>query len=148
MSSVVVGIDGLGPALDGILEEYGSRAEEATGRAVKRVTREMAADTRATAPVQPRDGRYGQWTFPVAGEPGRYRSQISWRYWGSRITGLWYVKGGDYPLTHLLEHGHESFVFGRPTGRRAKGTGFVGAARDRAAAKIAPYAAEEIGRLR
>lgn len=72
----------------------------------------LAEKTKATAPVGKRKKHYkSNITSRVITENSR------------KIIGQWYVKGNDYRLSHLLEHGHAL-----KDGGRVEGTGFIGKA--------------------
>lgn len=137
-------------ALGAILDGYFLEVEQATGEAVRRVTREMRDETKGTAPVQNSAGGtsvYNGWRFPTKGSPGEFRKAISYRYYRGKLTGVWYVKAPHYRLTHLLERGHAQVVFGKRKGSTG-GKGFVLEARDHAAERIVGYVRQEIGGIK
>lgn len=119
-------------ALERLLSDYAAEVDAAVAAAVQATADIMVADTKASAPV---DG--GKWepAFKATRRGGVFRNHIRWRgrqHLGGGYTATWYVSGSEYRLTHLLEHGHELFVFGKPTGKRTEASGFVLEARNRA----------------
>ena len=63
-------------------------------------------------------------------------------------SATWYVKSPEYRLTHLLVHGHEKFIFGRPTGERVEPKSkWLHEARDHAEANLEKNIMEEINKL-
>lgn len=129
-------VDGIDLAMERLLSDYAAEVDAIVTAAVQTAADEMVADTKASAPV---DG--GKWepAFKATRRGGTFRSRIRWKgfpHIGGGYTATWYVSGSEYRLTHLLEHGHELFIFGKPTGKRTEAAGFVLEARNRAEANL------------
>ncbi len=138
-------VAGIDLAMERLLMDYASEVDAVVAAAVQTTADEMVADTKASAPV---DG--GKWepAFKATRAGGTFRKHIRWRgraHLGGGYTATWYVSGKEYRLTHLLEHGHELFIFGKPTGKRTKASGFVLEARNRAEANLMALLRKGIG---
>lgn len=109
-TDMVVGPQGVSAALSGVLSEWTDAVVRAVNAESKASVRRLAKATRAVAPVGSRSTHY--------------RSHISSRLLQRGAMGdtyVWYVKGKDARLSHLLERDHAT---GAHTGR-AKGTHFI-----------------------
>ena len=110
---LVVGPNRLGAEVSGILSGYASELTEKVDRASESAARDLVKRTRATAPRGARRSYYRHITCKrTSRSPG-----------GS--TWTWYVSGGEYRLSHLLEHGHAKVG---PRGGRTRAFGFIRAA--------------------
>lgn len=97
------------------LDIYLTDVQNAIGDAAEEAAQELVEITKRTAPYQ----RHGK----KAKRRRHYRSNITYtRADTSRGTprSIWYVKGRDSRLTHLLVHGHEM-----PDGGRFEGNPFL-----------------------
>lgn len=111
----IVDASQLSEALGEVLNDYGMAVVKGTKEEAKLAIDKLVKDTKATAPVGHRRNHH-------------YKSSItSKKEWESAVgVGyLWYVKGSDYRLSHLLEHGHAL-----RQGGRVNGTGFIKKASD------------------
>ena len=109
-----IAIDKLNEAIVGILDEYKS---EVVGNLKKITTQSMKDLVKASKD-----------TAPVGNRSKHYRDNITSKTLSENnngITKLWYVKGSDYRLTHLLNNGHAL-----RDGGRYPGTNFLGKAVD------------------
>lgn len=114
-TDMVVGPQGVSLALSGVLSEWTDAVVRAVNAESKASVRRLAKATRAAAPVGSR--------------ATHYRSHISSRLLQRGAMGdtyVWYVKGKDARLSHLLERDHAT---GAHTGS-AKGTHFIRRALD------------------
>lgn len=107
-------VDQLNEAISEILERYESTVCDGLKVATTRAMKDLVATTRATAPVGHRSKHYKD-------------SITSKTLWERKdgIGKLWYVKGSDYRLSHLLNNGHAN-----RDGSRYPGTNFIGKAVD------------------
>lgn len=107
-------IDDLNDAIVGVLKEYQGDVVKGLKKTTKQAMKTLVDNTKATAPVGKRDEHY--------------RDNITSKTLSETndgITKLWYVKGSDYRLSHLLNNGHAL-----RDGGRYPGTGFIGKAVD------------------
>jgi hypothetical protein len=115
MSNQLVNIDQLNDAIINSLEEYNKEAVEGIKKVTKQAMNELVRDTKNTAPVGNRSRHYkDNITSKTLSESN------------DGISKLWYVKGSDYRLTHLLNNGHAL-----RDGGRYPGTNFLGKAVDK-----------------
>jgi hypothetical protein len=108
-------IDELNSAIKNALEEYNDGIVTGLKKNTKRAMKDLVENTKATAPVGKRDEHY--------------RDNISSKTLSETqfgISKLWYVKGSDYRLSHLLNNGHAL-----KDGGRYPGTNFIGKTVDR-----------------
>ena len=94
-------IEDLGAAIQEALTIYGEDVNEAINEAGEESIKALAKETRTTAPV---------------GHRGSFRKNIASKVLEKRKRGntyVWYVKGADARLTHLLVHGHATKDGGR-----------------------------------
>lgn len=114
MSDIKVHIDQLNEAIAGILNEYDADVVAGLKKTTKQAMNELVKTSKATAPVGNRSKHY--------------RDSIAHKTLSENDRGinkLWYVKGSDYRLTHLLNNGHAL-----RDGGRYPGTNFLGKAVD------------------
>lgn len=116
MSNIDCTIEHLNEIIVGALDEYNRQVVKDVKKQTKKAMKDLVANTKADAPV-------GQ------GWNGHYRDDI-----GSRkekeddqsLVMMWYVKTGNYRLSHLLNNGHAL-----RDGGRYQGTNFIGKNVDR-----------------
>lgn len=97
-------LEGLGAAIEQELTIYHQDVNEATDAASAQAVKDLVKKTKATAPV---------------GARGSFKKNISSKLLRKNRNGstyVWYVKGSDYRLTHLLVHGHATKNGGRTKG--------------------------------
>lgn len=124
MSDKLVNIDQLNEAIINSLEDYNREVVDGVKKVTKQAMNQLVKDSKATAPVGKRSKHY--------------RDNITSKTLSESDFGLsklWYVKGSDYRLTHLLNNGHAL-----RDGGRYPGTNFLGNAVD----KIVPDFLKEI----
>lgn len=114
MSKQLIQIGELNKAISGILEEYNAEVVSGLKLTTKQAMKDLVDISKDTA--------------PVGGRAKHYRDSIASKTLSENdkgITKLWYVKGSDYRLTHLLNNGHAL-----RDGGRYPGTNFLGKAVD------------------
>lgn len=124
MSDQLVNIDQLNDAILNSLEDYNKEVVDGVKKVTKKAMNELIKDTKATAPVGKRSKHYKDNITSKT----LFESDFG-------LSKLWYVKGSDYRLTHLLNNGHAL-----RDGGRYPGTNFLGKAVD----KIVPDFMKEI----
>lgn len=123
MSNKLIQIDELNSTIQGVLEEYNENIVNGIKKNTKQAMNDLVKNTKETAPV----GRRNK----------HYRDNISSRTESETHNGIvkvWYVKGPDYRLSHLLNNGHAL-----RGGGRYPGTNFITKAVD---AVVAWYTAK------
>ena len=101
--------------LNGLLNVYKANIDDSIGDLVEEAAQELVAETKRTAPY----AHHGE----NAKRRRHFRNSITYiRQDTGRSTPrcIWYVKGADSRLTHLLVHGHLS-----KDGSRVKGSSFL-----------------------
>lgn len=124
MSDKLVNIDQLNDAIINSLEDYNREVVDGVKKVTKKAMNQLVKDSKATAPVGKRSKHY---------KDNITSKTLSENDLG--ISKLWYVRGSDYRLTHLLNNGHAL-----RDGGRYPGTNFLGKAVD----KIVPDFLKEI----
>lgn len=112
--SDLIKVDELNAAIMESLENYNQAAVKGLKKTTTRAMKDLVANTKATAPVGKRSKHYR--------DSITSRTESETQY---GISKLWYVKGSDYRLSHLLNNGHAL-----RDGGRYPGTNFIGKAVD------------------
>lgn len=112
---MAIQIDELNTAIRDALEDYNESIVSGLKKTTKRAMKDLVDTTKATAPVGKRSQHYRD---SIA------QKTVNESQFG--ISKLWYVKGSDYRLSHLLNNGHAL-----RDGGRYPGTNFIGNAVDR-----------------
>lgn len=121
---MAIQIDDLNKAIRDALDDYNDTIVTGLKKNTKKAMKDLVANTKATAPVGNRSEHYRD---NIASKT------VSESQYG--ISKLWYVKGSDYRLSHLLNNGHAL-----RDGGRYPGTNFIGKAVDH----IIPFYLEKI----
>ena len=111
MARNYVSIEGLSDAISTELKVYSTKIYEALDIESRDATKNLVKKTKATAPVGNRDKHYRDNITYKRLNYGKVKLHTSY---------LWYVKGSDYRLSHLLEKGHAT-----RDGGRVPGTHFI-----------------------
>lgn len=114
-----IGIDGLSDAISQELTVYAKHVTNGIKSETKKSMKQLVDKTKATAPV---GKRYKHYKDSIA---SRKESEND-----RSVKYLWYVKGSDYRLSHLLNNGHAL-----RNGGRVNGTKFISKAHDEVVAK-------------
>ena len=115
MGDKLVNINQLNDAIINSLEDYNREAIGNVKKLTTEAMKELVRDSKKTAPVGKR--------------AKHYKSNIASKTLkesDNGISKLWYVRGSDYRLTHLLNNGHAL-----RDGGRYPGTNFLGKAVDK-----------------
>jgi len=113
--SDLIQIDELNTAIKNALDQYNEDVVRSLKKTTTRAMKDLVANTKANAPVGQRDKHYRDSITSKTISESRYG-----------IAKLWYVKGSDYRLSHLLNNGHAF-----RDGSRYPGTNFIGKVVDR-----------------
>lgn len=108
--NIVTDIDGLYEAINGVLDDYNENVTDGVKKETRRAMKDLVQNTKSTAPVGHRSKHY--------------RDSISSKKITDNLVALimlWYVRGSDYRLSHLLNNGHAL-----RDGGRYPGTNFIG----------------------
>lgn len=112
--SDLIKVDELNAAIKESLDNYNQAVVKSLKKTTTRAMKDLVANTKATAPVGKRSKHYR--------DSITSRTESETQY---GISKLWYVKGSDYRLSHLLNNGHAL-----RDGGRYPGTNFIGKAVD------------------
>ena len=115
MANKTIDVSELNDAIQGILEDYNEEIVKGVKLNTRRAMRDLVKNTKATAPVGKRATKH-------------YRDNIASKVLSDDSHGrseLWYVRGADARLSHLLNNGHAL-----RNGGRWPGTNFIGKAVD------------------
>lgn len=113
--ATVISIDNLNNEIKNALEAYNKEVVTSLKRETTKAMDDLVKETKATAPVGKRKKHY---------KSNITSKTLSESQYG--ISKLWYVKGPDYRLSHLLNNGHAL-----RNGGRYEGTNFIGKATDK-----------------
>ena len=111
---MAIQIDNLNKAIQDALKEYNDSVVQGLKKNTETAMKELVKTTKATAPVGKRSKHY---------KDSISSKTLSESQYG--ITKVWFVKGSDYRLSHLLNNGHAL-----RDGGRYPGTNFIGKAVD------------------
>lgn len=112
--SDLIKIEDLNRAITDALDEYQETVVNGLKKSTSQAMRDLVKQTKKTAPVGKRDKHYRDSISSKTLSETRYG-----------IAKMWYVKGPDYRLSHLLNNGHAL-----RDGGRYPGTNFIGKAVD------------------
>lgn len=111
---MAINVDQLNEAINAELKSYNETIVKGVKKYTTKAMKELVDTTKATAPVGRRSKHYKD------SITSRTESETQ-----DGIVKLWYVKGSDYRLSHLLNNGHAL-----RDGGRYPGTNFIGNAVD------------------
>lgn len=114
MANDIIECQELNKAIQNALKEYNHEIVNGLKRQTNSAMKDLVANTKATAPVGNRTDHYRDSIASKTLKETQYG-----------ITKIWYVKGSDYRLSHLLNNGHAL-----RDGGRYSGTNFIGKAVD------------------
>lgn len=112
--SNTIQIQELNDAIQNALQDYNKSVIAGLKKKTNKAMSDLVKNTKATAPVGKRTKHY---------KDSISSKTLSESEYG--ITKLWYVRGADYRLSHLLNNGHQL-----KNGGRYSGTNFIGKAVD------------------
>lgn len=112
--STMINVDRLNEAINAQLKEYNQDIVKGIKKYTKKAMKDLVNKTKETAPVGKRSEHYRD----------NIASRTQYETYDG-ISKLWYVKGSDYRLSHLLNNGHAL-----RDGGRYPGTNFIGKAVD------------------
>lgn len=110
MGNKIVQIDELNSAIEGVLKEYNKDVVDGIKKTTKQAMNDLVKNSKATAPVGNRSKHYRD---SITSKTLREDDQS--------LVKVWYVRGSEYRLTHLLNNGHAL-----KNGGRYPGTNFLG----------------------
>lgn len=110
MSGITTNIDELNNTINGVLEEYQENVTDGIKKETRRAMKDLVKNTKDTAPVGHRSKHYRDNITSKKLTENR-----------ASLIMLWYVRGSDYRLSHLLNNGHAL-----RNGGRYPGTNFIG----------------------
>lgn len=111
---MAISVDQLNEAINAELKTYNATIVKGVKKYTDKAMKDLVNKTKATAPVGNRSKHYRD------SITSRTESETQ-----DGIVKLWYVKGSDYRLSHLLNNGHAL-----RDGGRYPGTNFIGKAVD------------------
>lgn len=106
---MIVNSDGISDAIQSILQDYQNEITDGVKKEIKKFTTELVKETKEAAPVGKRSQHYKEDI-----------SQKTLKETSTSLTKVWYVKGKNYRLTHLINNGHAT-----RNGGRVAGTHFI-----------------------
>lgn len=111
---MAINVDQLNEAINAELKSYNETIVKGVKKYTVKAMKELVNTTKATAPVGNRSKHYKDSITSKTLEEN-----------SNGVTKVWYVKGSDYRLSHLLNNGHAL-----RDGGRYPGTNFIGNAVD------------------
>lgn len=133
ISPDTVKVNALAKSVMESLQDYAKITREAVQRAVTTAAEATAEELKTTSPK--RSGDYAK-SWATKEDKNSAGSE-----WYKRIV---YAKSPHYRLTHLLEHGHRKYYFGRYIGGRTRERPHIAPAEERAAERLTAELKKEI----